>query len=161
MAAFEEVRPMNRRVWFALASAFVLVPASQGQTPPRGPVLPTGYHVVGRFPIGGEGGWDYISIDSEARRLYVSHGSQLEVLDADTGKMGGKIADTPGVHGAAIAPEFHCGFTSNGRDKSVTIFDTRTLATIGKVAPRGWDGFHPPRSLFEAGLPDERKDHRD
>jgi DNA-binding beta-propeller fold protein YncE len=83
--------------------------------------------------IGGEGGWDYISIDSDARRLYVSHGSKLEVLDADSGKIVGKIADTPGVHGAAIAPEFHRGFTSNGRDKTVTIFDTKTLATIQKV----------------------------
>lgn len=55
------------------------------------------------------------------------------MLDADSGKVVGKIADTPGVHGAAIAAEFHRGFTSNGRDKTVTIFDTKTLSTIGKV----------------------------
>jgi DNA-binding beta-propeller fold protein YncE len=96
-------------------------------------VSPTGYRVIGRFPIGGEGGWDYISIDSDARRLYVSHAAQLEVLDADTGKFVGKIADTSGVHGAAVAPEFHRGFTSNGGDKSVKIFDTRTLSTLQKV----------------------------
>ena len=91
------------------------------------------YQVTKKFPVLGEGGWDYISIDSEARRLYVSHGTQLEVLDADTGKLVGQIADTPGVHGAAIAPEMKRGFTSNGRDKTVTIFDTKTLATIKKV----------------------------
>jgi DNA-binding beta-propeller fold protein YncE len=93
----------------------------------------TGYRLTKKFSIPGEAGWDYVSIDSEARRLYVSHGTQLEVLDADSGKIVGKIADTPGVHGAAIAPEFRRGFSSNGRDKSVTIFDTKTLATIGKV----------------------------
>lgn len=92
------------------------------------------YQVVGKYAIPGDGGWDYISIDSGARRLYVSHGKQLEVLDADTGKIIGAISDTPGVHGAAIAPELKRGFTSNGSDRSVTIFDTVTLKTIGKVS---------------------------
>src|SRR2546427_780389 len=63
----------------------------------------TGYKVVGRYPIGGTGGWDYINIDSSARRLYVSHSTQGEVVDADTGKIVGTIADTPGVHGAIAA----------------------------------------------------------
>jgi DNA-binding beta-propeller fold protein YncE len=117
----------------AIILACLLCCASQAQTTASGPVSPSGYHVVGRFPIGGEGGWDYISIDSDARRLYVSHSTQLEVLDSDSGKIVGKISDTPGVHGAAIAPELHRGFTSNGRDKTVTIFDTKTLATIGRV----------------------------
>jgi DNA-binding beta-propeller fold protein YncE len=98
-----------------------------------GPSSPTEYHVARRYKIPGEGNWDYIAIDSDARRLYVSHGTQVEVLDADSGKIVGKVADTPGVHGVAIASEFHRGFTSNGRDKSVTIFDTETLATIQKV----------------------------
>jgi DNA-binding beta-propeller fold protein YncE len=118
---------------FAIILAFLVPFVLRAQNAPGGPASHTGYRVVGRYPVGGEGGWDYISIDSDARRLYVSHGAQLEVLDADSGKIVGKIADTPGVHGAAIAPEFHRGFTSNGRDKSLTIFDTKTLATIGKV----------------------------
>src|SRR5437762_171312 len=63
----------------------------------------TGYKVVGRYPIGGTGGWDYINIDSSARRLYVSHSTQVEVVDADTGKIVGTIADTPGVHGVIAA----------------------------------------------------------
>ncbi|MGB9070543.1 MAG: hypothetical protein WCC21_18390 [Candidatus Acidiferrales bacterium] len=92
------------------------------------------YRVVGQYPISGDGGWDYISIDADARRLYVSHGKQLEVLDVDTGKIIGAISDTPGVHGAAIAPELTRGFTSNGGDRSVTIFDTSTLKTLRKVS---------------------------
>jgi len=93
----------------------------------------TGYHVIGRYSIGGKGSWDYISIDSDARRLYVSHDTQVEVLNADTGEKVGQISDTPGVHGIAIAGEFNRAFTSNGGDKSVTIFDTKTLTTIKKV----------------------------
>src|SRR5437016_5843494 len=87
----------------------------------------TGYKVVGRYPIGGTGGWDYINIDSSARRLYVSHSTQVEVVDADTGKVVGTIADTPGVHGAAIAARFKHGFTSNGREHKVSMFDPATL----------------------------------
>ena len=97
------------------------------------------YHVEERYSIPSDGGWDYISVDSSARRLYVSHGTELEVLDADTGKVVGQIPDTPGVHGAAIAPELKRGFTSNGRDKSVTIFDTDTLKPIKKVSVNGTD----------------------
>jgi DNA-binding beta-propeller fold protein YncE len=92
------------------------------------------YRVVGKYEVPGDGGWDYISIDTDARRLYVSHGKQVEILDADTGRIVGAIASTPGVHGAAIAPELKRGFTSNGGDRSVTIFDTVTLKTIGRVS---------------------------
>ena len=70
----------------------------------------TGYKVVGRYSIGGTGGWDYINIDSSARRLYVSHGTQVEVVDADSGKTLGTVTDTPGVHGAIATPCFaDCG----------------------------------------------------
>ena len=103
----------------------------------------TGYKVVGRYPIGGVGGFDYISIDSSARRLYVSHGTQVEVLDADNGKIIGTIADTPGVHGAAIAAAFKHGFTSNGREHKVSMFDTTTLQLIKKIdVGRGPDGIY-------------------
>ena len=103
----------------------------------------TGYKVVDRYPIGGVGGFDYISIDSSARRLYVSHGTQVEVLDADNGKIIGTIADTPGVHGAAIAAAFKHGFTSNGREHKVSMFDTTTLQLIKKIdVGRGPDGIY-------------------
>src|SRR5256885_6496550 len=103
----------------------------------------TGYTVVGRYPIGGVGGFDYIAIDSSARRLYVSHGTQVEVLDADSGKLIGTIADTPGVHGAAIASPFKHGFTSNGRENKVSMFDSTTLALIKKIdVGKGPDGIY-------------------
>ena len=103
----------------------------------------TGYKVVGRYPIGGVGGFDYVAIDSPARRLYVSHATQVEVLDADSGKLLGTIADTPGVHGAAIAPAFKHGFTSNGRENKVSMFDPTTLALIKKIdVGKGPDGIY-------------------
>src|SRR3977135_3036167 len=82
----------------------------------------TGYKVIGRYPIGGTSGFDYVTLDSSARRLYVSHATQVEVLDVDSGKLVGTIPDTPGVHGAAIASAFKHGFTSNGRVNNIFIF---------------------------------------
>src|SRR3989440_8593646 len=103
----------------------------------------TGYKVVGRYPIGGVGGFDYVAIDSSARRLYVSHGTQVEVLDADSGKLVGTIPDTPGVHGAAIASAFKHGFTSNGRENKVSMFDPTSLALIKKIdVGKGPDGIY-------------------
>src|SRR2546427_4984206 len=103
----------------------------------------TGYTVVGRYSIGGTGGFDYVSIDSSARRLYVSHATQVEVLDADSGKVVGTIPDTPGVHGAAIASPFKHGFTSNGRENKVSMFDSTTLALIKKIdVGKGPDGIY-------------------
>jgi DNA-binding beta-propeller fold protein YncE len=93
----------------------------------------TTYHLVQQFVIGGTRGWDYISVDSASKRIYVSHGKQVEVLDADSGKSVGIIPDTSGVHGIAIASDIERGFTSNGGDGSVTIFDSETLKTIRKV----------------------------
>lgn len=103
----------------------------------------TGYKVVGHYQIGGVGGFDYIAIDSSARRLYVSHGTQVEVVDADNGKLVGTIPDTPGVHGAAIASAFKHGFTSNGRENKVSMFDSTTLALIKKIdVGKGPDGIY-------------------
>jgi DNA-binding beta-propeller fold protein YncE len=102
----------------------------------------TGYKVVGRYPIGGTGGWDYINIDSSARRLYVSHGTQVEVVDADSGKILGTVTDTPGVHGA-IATPFKHGFSSNGRENKVSMFDLDTFQTIKKIdVGKGPDGIY-------------------
>jgi DNA-binding beta-propeller fold protein YncE len=94
----------------------------------------TGYHIVGEIQIGGEGGWDYLTVDSAARRLYVSHATHVAVVDLDSNKVVGDIPDTPGVHGIAIAPELNRGFVSNGRGNTVTIFDLKTLKTIGTAA---------------------------
>src|SRR5690349_8357641 len=92
------------------------------------------YQVIGKIDVGGEGGWDYLTVDSAARRLYVSHATHVVVVDLDSNKVVGDLPDTPGVHGIAIAPELNRGFISNGRGNNVTIFDLKTLKTISKVA---------------------------
>jgi DNA-binding beta-propeller fold protein YncE len=89
--------------------------------------------VAKTYQVGGDGGWDYLTADSNARRLYISRGTHVIVLDLDSGKNVGDIADTPGVHGIALAPELGRGFTSNGREGTVSIFDLKTLATSSKV----------------------------
>jgi DNA-binding beta-propeller fold protein YncE len=91
------------------------------------------YHVINRFQLGGEGGWDYLTVDSEARRLYISRSTHVMVVDTENGKVVGDIPDTPGVHGIALAPELNRGFTSNGRADTATIFDLKTLKAIGPV----------------------------
>jgi len=93
----------------------------------------SGYHVVTTYKVGGDGGWDYLTADSDARRVYISRGTHVMVIDADSGKSVGDIPDTPGVHGIALAPELGRGFTSNGREGTVSIFDIKTLATSSKV----------------------------
>src|ERR1041385_2164531 len=90
----------------------------------------TGYKVTTHYPVPGNGGFDYVTIDSEARRLYLSHGTQVDVVNPDSGAMIGTIPDTPGVHGIAIASEFKHGFTSNGRENKVSMFDPSTLKLI-------------------------------
>ena len=91
------------------------------------------YQITKKIPIPGQGGWDYLTGDEGARRLYVSHGTQVEVLDVDSGAIVGKIEQTPGVHGIAVAPELGRGFVSDGQASTVTIFDLKTLKTIGEV----------------------------
>lgn len=91
------------------------------------------YHVTKQIVLGGEGGWDYLIADGAAHRLYVSHGTRVEVVDLVRDTAIGAILNTPGVHGIAFATELGRGFTSNGRDSTVTIFDLTTLATIGTV----------------------------
>jgi YVTN family beta-propeller protein len=93
----------------------------------------SGYHVVQTWKIGGDGGWDYLKIDSQARRLYISRATRVLVIDADSGKSVGEIPDTPGVHGIALAPEFSKGFTSNGRENTVNVFDLATLKVLNKI----------------------------
>lgn len=92
-----------------------------------------GLHVINTYKLGGEGGWDYLEVDSDAHHLFISRGTHVIVMDVDTGKTVADIPDTPGVHGIALAPELGRGFTSNGREGSVTIFDLKTLKPITKV----------------------------
>ena len=101
----------------------------------------TDYKIVAKYPVPGTGGWDYITLDPVSRNLYISHATQVEVLNVDTGKMVGTIEDTPGVHGAAIGSKY--GFTSNGRENKVSVFDLKTLKTIKKLdVGKGPDGIY-------------------
>ena len=106
----------------------------------------TGYRVVKTLPIGGDEGWDYLAVDSAARRVYVSHGTHVVVLDADSGAVVGDIPDTQGVHGIAIAADLGRGFTSNGRANTVTIFDLKTLKAIATVKA----GTNPDAIIYDA-----------
>src|SRR5579864_1726972 len=103
----------------------------------------TGYKVIGHYQVGGTGGFDYVTIDGAARKIYISHATQVDVVDADSGKAVGVIPDTPGVHGIAIASEFKHGFTSNGRENKVSMFDPSDLHLIKKIdVGKGPDGIY-------------------
>jgi len=93
-----------------------------------------GFKVTKQYPVPGNGGFDYIVFDSSSDRLYVSHGTEVNVLDANSGKVLGKIENTPGVHGIAIVPDLHRGFITDGKNASVTVFDTKTLKTRKTIA---------------------------
>jgi outer membrane protein assembly factor BamB len=93
----------------------------------------SGFNVTKKYAVPGDGGFDYIVFDASMNRLYVSHGTKVDVLDADSGKVLGKVDNTPGVHGIAIVPALHRGFTTNGGDSTVTVFDTESFRAIAKI----------------------------
>jgi DNA-binding beta-propeller fold protein YncE len=133
---------------FSLALLGVLT----GRTHPKAVTLagaavpgPSGYHLTKTIPVGGDSGWDYVAVDSKNRRVYVSHGTHVVVLNADTQATVGDIPDTPGVHGIAIAGDLGRGFISNGRGNNVTVFDTETLKTAGTVAT----GTNPDAIIYD------------
>lgn len=92
-----------------------------------------GYGVVRTMQLGGDGGWDYIFVDSAAHRAYVARATRFMVVDLDSGKLAGEISDTPGAHGVAIVPELGIGFTSNGRESTSSVFDLKTLKVSEKI----------------------------
>lgn len=91
------------------------------------------YAKVGEIHIGGAGSWDYLTVDSAGKRLYVSHGTEVVVVDTSTNQVAGRITDTPGVHGIAVVPEINRAFTTNGRENKVSVVDLKTLQTLSKV----------------------------
>jgi len=103
------------------------------------------YKLVKSIPLAGDGGWDYLTADSDNRRLYVSHGTEVDVLNLDSEAMIGKIPNTNGVHGIALANDLGRGFISDGRDNQVTIFDLKTLAIISTVKA----GTNPDGILYD------------
>jgi YVTN family beta-propeller protein len=105
--------------------------------------LGSGYHLVKKVVLGGEGGWDYVNANPDTHRVYISRGTHIMVLDPD-GKVVGDIPNLKGTHGAALVPELNRGYSSNGQSNSVTIFDLKTLQVIKEVplpAAQGPDGY--------------------
>jgi len=105
------------------------------------------YHFIKEIPVGGDGGWDYLTVDSAAHRLYVSHATKVVVIDLTTDTVVGEVTNTPGVHGIALAPELHRGFISAGRADQVNVFDPATLQTLSTVKT----GANPDAILYEPG----------
>lgn len=95
------------------------------------------YSIVKTLHLPGNGGWDYLSIDESTGRLFLSHGTVVNVVDTKTGELVGTILNTPGVHGIAFAPELNKGFISVGRDTSVTVFNLKTLEFIARIKVTG------------------------
>ncbi|MEI7660880.1 MAG: YncE family protein [Bacteroidota bacterium] len=100
-------------------------------------IIKTGYKITNRIHLDGDGGWDYLTMDDATARLYISHGTIVQVLDVNEKKVAGTIPDAKGVHGIALAGDINKGFISNGKDTSVTVFDLKTLQVIIKVKVTG------------------------
>ena len=117
-----------------------LLAASPGTDSPA-----SGHRLVDRWPLGGEGGWDYPTVDSAAQRLYLSRATHVAVIDTRTGKPVGDVPDTPGVHGIAVAADLHRGYASAGSANAVRVFDLDTLRPIDSIAV----GAHPDAILYD------------
>lgn len=107
----------------------------------------SGYHLLKKMPVGGEGGWDYLTVDSEARRIYLARGTHVMVVDEDKGEVVGDIPDTKGVHGIALAKDLGKGYTSNGQANTVTVFELATLKTLSTIKVTGEN---PDSVLYDA-----------
>jgi DNA-binding beta-propeller fold protein YncE len=126
MAVLKGGRMMKRiRIESALSCLCLLLALAAFAAP--------GYHVIKKLPLGGEGGWDGLAVDSAARRLYVSRSSHVLVIDLATDQVIGDIAGAAGVHGIALAPELNRGFACNKKDDSAALFDLKTFTVVGKV----------------------------
>jgi YVTN family beta-propeller protein len=106
----------------------------------------SGYTITKTFHIASPGGWDYIAVDENSNRLYVSHGTQVNILDKATGDSLGVIANTTGVHGIAFNPELGKGYTSNGRLNTVSVFDLKTANVLSSIAT----GENPDAIMYDA-----------
>jgi YVTN family beta-propeller protein len=106
----------------------------------------SGYKVIGQVRLGGDGGWDYLNADTTTGRLFISRGSHVQVMDMQKRTLAGDIPNTSGVHGIALAHEFHKGYISDGRDTAVTVFDIATLKTLRVVKIKG---LNPDAIMYE------------
>ncbi len=107
----------------------------------------SGYHIVDSLRLSGEGGWDYLTVDTAAQRLYVSRGTRVQVVDIAKLSLVGEVPHTLGIHGIALVPSNGTGYTSNGRDSSVTVFDPKGLKAFATIR---LDARNPDAILFDA-----------
>ena len=132
---------MNNRLvapLFAIASVLSLVNFS---------AVAADYHALKEIPIGGQGRFDYLAVDAASRRLYVSHGSSAVVIDIDKDTIVGSVTNTPGIHGIAFIPDLGIGFTSDGSESKVSLFDLKTLETKSKIDT----GANPDWIMYDPG----------
>jgi YVTN family beta-propeller protein len=122
----------------------VLLAAVTSAVAVDGPSAP--FKVVNKLPLDGTGRWDYIYVDGQARRVYMARATHFSVLDADSGAVVADIPDTPGAHGVAVAPDLGIGFTSNGGENKVSVFDLKTYKVLGKIETGG----NPDSILFHS-----------
>jgi YVTN family beta-propeller protein len=141
----EEVYMLSTRTALQLWLALGFVAGASGVLVAAAAAAPE-LQVLQRWKLGGDGGWDYLTIDSATKRLFISRGTRVDVISAESGKLIGSIPDTLGVHGIALAPALNRGFTSNGRANSVTVFELDTLKVIQEVKIAGRN---PDAILFE------------
>lgn len=133
------------RLLTTLAGGMGLLPVALATPALAQKPMPAKYHQVGKIMLGGEGGWDYLTMDSAAQRLYVTRGTHVMVIDTAKNAVVGDIPNTSGVHGVALAPKLNKGFTSNGRENTVTVFDLKTLKETGRISV----GKNPDAILYD------------
>ena len=125
---------------YCILAAFILMLNAHAQT------NTAKYKVIKKISVSGDGGWDFLTIDEAAQHLFLSHGSEVNVVDLKTDKTIFTIPDTKGVHGITIANDLNKGFISNGKDTSITVFDLKTFATLEKVKIKG---LNPDAILYD------------
>jgi DNA-binding beta-propeller fold protein YncE len=126
---------MHRNAWLLIALPLVLAVA----------FAQSGYHLIKKIPIPGDGFWDYLTTDPGTDRIFVSHGTEVDVVDGKKGEVVGKIEGLKLVHGIALAPEFNHGFISDGGANRVVVFDLKTLAKVGEVPA----GMNPDGIIYD------------
>jgi DNA-binding beta-propeller fold protein YncE len=119
-----------KKAFFTISCAALIISSSSL-------IAQSNYKIGNKIHVEGEGGWDYLNVDEVNGRIFVSHATVAQAIDIKTGKLVGTIPDTKGIHGIAIANDLNKGFTSNGRDSSVTIFNLNTLEVITKIYVTG------------------------
>jgi DNA-binding beta-propeller fold protein YncE len=131
---------MRKRFLLVLAMACVIGLSVKAYAPAQ-------YQLKQKYVLGGEGGWDYLTYDPAGKRLFISRGTRVQVVDPAKGTVIAEIPGTTGVHGIALAPELGKGFTSNGQENTVTVFDLSTLKETAKVKTEG--GTNPDAILYD------------